>query len=173
MKLRMVKIMNKNLLIKQNRQLFDRLQISELSNKRLNDELQNLKKIITRLETEIENLKNLDEVNLEENLSLDNENIDVVSARVDNEAVLGEDIEYGSKIIGEIVIQAALTSNKIKEISHPNIKELVNLILGRTEVAKGEVLNIVSSEFSFDEKLQMMNDVKAQSFEYFESILKQ
>ena len=40
-------------------------------------------------------------------------------------AVLGEDIEYGSKIIGEIVIQAALTSNKIKEISHPNIKELV------------------------------------------------
>lgn len=165
--------MNKNLLIKQNRQLFDRLQISELSNKRLNDELQNLKKIITRLETEIENLKNLDEVNLEENLSLDNENIDVVSSRVDNEVILGEDIEYGSKIIGEIVIQAALTSNKIKEISHPNIKELVNLILGRTEVAKGEVLNIVSSEFSFDEKLQMMNDVKAQSFEYFESILKQ
>ena len=169
----MVKIMNKNLLIKQNRQLFDRLQISELSNKRLNDELQNLKKIITRLETEIENFKNLDEVNLEENLSLDNENIDVVSAQVDNEVILGEDIEYGSKIIGEIVIQAALTSNKIKEISHPNIKELVNLILGRTEVAKGEVLNIVSSEFSFDEKLQMMNDVKAQSFEYFESILKQ
>ena len=165
--------MNKNLLIKQNRQLFDRLQISELSNKRLNDELQNLKKIITRLETEIENFKNLDEVNLEENLSLDNENIDVVSAQVDNEVILGEDIEYGSKIIGEIVIQAALTSNKIKEISHPNIKELVNLILGRTEVAKGEVLNIVSSEFSFDEKLQMMNDVKAQSFEYFESILKQ
>ena len=163
--------MNKNLLIKQNKQLFDKLHVSELSNKRLKDELVNLRKIVARLENEIEQLKN-DDFEILSDTTLNDEVIEE-AANETKETVLGADIEIGSKIIGEIVIQAALTSNKIKEKSHPNIKELVNLILGRTEVAKGEVLNIVSSDVSIEAKALMMDDVKAQTFEYFESILEQ
>ena len=164
--------MNKNLLIKQNKQLFDKLHVSELSNKRLKDELANLRKIVARLEKEVEQLKN-DDFEILSDTTLKEEVFEETSEENVKETVLGADIEIGSKIIGEIVIQAALTSNKIKEKSHPNIKELVNLILGRTEVAKGEVLNIVSSDASIEIKAQMMNDVKTETFEYFESILEQ
>ena len=164
--------MNKNLLIKQNKQLFDKLHVSELSNKRLKDELANLRKIVARLEKEVEQLKN-DDFEILSDTTLNEEVFEETSEENVKETVLGADIEIGSKIIGEIVIQAALTSNKIKEKSHPNIKELVNLILGRTEVAKGEVLNIVSSDASIEIKAQMMNDVKTETFEYFESILEQ
>lgn len=167
--------MNKNLLIKQNRQLFDKLHISELSNKRLKDEISSLKDIVAQLQAEIEQLKDA---------KFNNETITDTIAEMPieapeqtepqtNEVVLSEDIEYGSKIIGEIVIEAALTSNKIKENNHPDLKELVNLILGKTEVSKGEILNIVSSEVSLSAKIQMIDDVKTQTFEYFKSILEQ
>lgn len=167
--------MNKNLLIKQNRQLFDKLHISELSNKRLKDEISCLRDVVARLQEEIEQLKDA---------KSNNETIADTVAEMPIEApeltepqtseiVLSEDIKYGSKIIGEIVIEAALTSNKIKENNHPDLKELVNLILGKTEVSKSEILNIVSSEVSLSAKIQMIDDVKTQTLEYFKSILEQ
>lgn len=166
-------MMNKSLLIKQNRQLFDKLHITELSNKRLKEEISALKKAIAHLEEEIELLKSGDEsVAIAETIEASEEFIEA-NDKAECDITLGEDVEYGSKIIGEIVIQSALTSNKLKEINHPNIKELVNLILGRTEVSKGEILSIISSEVSIEAKIQMINDVKAQVFEYFNSVLEQ
>ncbi len=170
-------MMNKSLLIKQNKQLFDKLHISELSNNRLKEELAALKKSIAHLEAEIESLKSngdefVEATDTSETVGASEDVIETPEETKDN-IVLGEDIEYGSKIIGEIVVQAALASNKLKEIGHPNIKELVNLILGRTEVSKGEILNIISSNVSIDAKIKMINDVKTQVFEYFNSILEQ
>ena len=49
-------------------------------------------------------------------------------------------MEYGAKVIGQIVVSAAEYSNKLTIGSNSSQKELVNLILGKTEVAKSEIL---------------------------------
>ena len=54
-----------------------------------------------------------------------------------------------------------------------NLKELLNLILGRTEVAKSEILNIASSEVSLENKMQMMDAARDEAIEYFKSIMEQ
>ena len=70
-------------------------------------------------------------------------------------------------------MNAAMSSNRLGEMGKTNTKELLNLILGRTEVAKAEILNIVSSNMSFAGKVQSIDSVANEANEYFQSVLEQ
>lgn len=177
--------MNKKLLLNQNREFFDKLQLSNLNCKRLRDENQLLSEKIAILSEKITNLEmGLAKSNLEEEKTQQEKNSDdnfLKKTTTNNteieqdlpEVVLSEEIEYGSKIIGEIVMQASIFSNKLGAMDKQNKKELVNLILGRTEVAKAEILNIVSSDMSFAAKTNTIDSVCAEAVEYFTSVLEQ
>ena len=54
-----------------------------------------------------------------------------------------------------------------------NSKELLNLILGRTEVAKAEILKTVSSDIAFDEKKAKIDAEYESAKDYFESVIRQ
>ncbi len=82
-------------------------------------------------------------------------------------------IEYGSQIIGKIVVSAAQYSNSLTAGGETRYKELLNLILGKTEVAKAEILDITASEAEFDVKKHMIDSVYEQTVEYFESVMAQ
>ena len=172
--------MNKKLLLNQNRELFDKLQLSNLNCKRLREENQMLnEKIfilsnkINELEAKAQNTAEGVEAPVEEIASTNEAMPELQDVEQEAEVVLSKEIEYGSKIIGEIVMKAVLASNKLGELGKKNTKELLNLILGRTEVAKAEILNIVSSEMSFSGKVQTIDSVADEANEYFESVLEQ
>ena len=52
-------------------------------------------------------------------------------------------------------------------------KELVNLILGKTEIAKAEILSAIDNDDSFEVKCAKIDQIAAVTKEYFESILAQ
>lgn len=164
--------MNNKILIKQNRELFDKLQIANLNNKRLAAENRVLKEQVDFLKSQLieitENDKPFEDI---VETPITTESVQVVPQITEIE--LPADVEYGSKIIGEIVMSATFHSNKITTEKKDNLKELLNLILGRTEVAKAEILNIISSGVSFDTKCEMINKVRDESVEYFKSVIEQ
>lgn len=162
--------MNSKLLIKQNRELFDKLQIANLNCRRLTEENVALKEKIQFLTEQLANKKEEPVIRAEEAVVTD----EVVTETVEREAVeLSPEIEYGSKIIGEIVMSATYHSNLLGTAGKDNLKELLNLILGRTEVAKSQILNIVSSDVSIENKMQMIDSERDDAIEYFKSIMEQ
>lgn len=162
--------MNSKLLIKQNRELFDKLQIANLNCRRLTEENVALKEKIQFLTEQLANKKEEDVIKAEEAVVTD----EVVTETVEEEKVeLSPEIEYGSKIIGEIVMSATYHSNLLGTAGKDNLKELLNLILGRTEVAKSQILNIVSSDVSIENKMQMIDSERDDAIEYFKSIMEQ
>ena len=88
--------------------------------------------------------------------------------------VVSSDTQLGARAIGRIVVNAARYCNSITgKGENGNIKELVNLILGRTEVAKAEILKIVTSDCEFHIKEEMINREVADAGDYFESVIAQ
>lgn len=162
--------MNNKLLIKQNRELFDKLQVANLTCRRLTEENQILKEKIQFL-TEQLTIK-IDQ-KVETVAQTETNEVIETAAEVKEPVELSPEIEYGSKIIGEIVMSATYHSNLLGSAGKENLKELLNLILGRTEVAKSEILNIVSSDVSIDNKMQMIDAQRDEAIEYFKSIMEQ
>ena len=90
-------------------------------------------------------------------------------------AVVTDEHRYGAQIIGKIVVSAAKRCNQLTA-APPNsndVKELVNLILGRTEIAKAEILNIVESNSEFLNKQSLIDAQLNQCEDYFDSIMAQ
>ena len=83
---------------------------------------------------------------------------------------LDEPVEYASKMIGKIVIEAAKHCNYITQINTKEAKELVNLILGRTEVAKAEILDIIEKENDMDAIKKLAEKEKRETEDYFNSV---
>ncbi len=168
--------MNSKLLIKQNRELFDKLQIANLNCRRLTEENKLLKEKIDFLTGRLsDEFKNKSEINEEVNVETDitSEEIVEIVEQPEEPIILSPEIEYGSKIIGEIVMSATQYSNRLSSEHKENIKELLNLILGRTEVSKAEILNIISSDVSFDAKVEMIDKSRDEAIEYFKSVMEQ
>lgn len=81
---------------------------------------------------------------------------------------------FGAQIIGKIVLKAATHCNSLSADFEPAYaKELINLILGRTEVAKAEILSIVSSEADMEIKKSMILSEQNACEDYFLSVLAQ
>ncbi|MBR7070877.1 MAG: hypothetical protein IKI29_01750 [Clostridia bacterium] len=81
--------------------------------------------------------------------------------------------QYGAKIIGRIVLKSAQNCNSLTADGETRHEELVNLILGRAEVAKSEILGIVSSDLPFEEQQKAMNDCCEEALSYFENVMRQ
>lgn len=159
--------MRKKKLIEQNLSLFEQLQKTQ-------GELLELKRMLNKSNDEINNLKSqLTKVKTEEKPSAVTEPMRRLEEKVITNANLKPDIEYGALIIGKIVVAAAEYSNKLTIGGDESKKELVNLILGKTEVAKAEILSIVDSDDSFDVKCAKIDQILAVSKEYFESVIAQ
>ena len=145
--------MRKKKLIEQNLLLFEQLEKS-------NKELTQLKKTLDENAEIIKLLK--------EKLDADNstKKQPVVVAPVPkteekdfNIPTLKPDMEYGAKIIGQIVVAAAEHSNKLTVSGGDINKELLNLILGKTEVSKAEILAIVESNDTLEVKCANIDKV--------------
>ena len=92
--------------------------------------------------------------------------------KVLNSAV-NRETDYGASVIGEIVISAAKYCNRLTSEPTEEKRELVNLILGRTEVAKAEILKIISADGSFETKKNAIIREKAAAEDYFQSVMAQ
>lgn len=89
------------------------------------------------------------------------------------QVTLRDDMEYGAEIIGKAVFLATEYCNRLSSEPGENNKELINLILGRTEVAKAEILKIISSNEDSQSKVSAMNDELNQAEDYFKSVMAQ
>ncbi len=90
------------------------------------------------------------------------------------EPQLSPEIYDAAKIIGRIVLSAATYCNRLTTAAAgANAKELVNLILGRCEVAKAEILRISSLQIDQNEKLYAMKQEETDTEDYFKSVMAQ
>ncbi len=92
---------------------------------------------------------------------------------MEEKAVMSQEMEIGAKIIGQAVVEAAKVCNEITEKSGEDGKELINLVMGRCEVLKAEILAISLCEVNFQQKQEMMQTEKESAYDYFNSILAQ
>ncbi|MBQ6935831.1 MAG: hypothetical protein IJN49_04695 [Clostridia bacterium] len=164
--------------------MFDKLQVASLNNRRLREENEKLKEKVAVLSNKLENLEQKNkEVFSAVNYTVENVN-DEISGKVDNlqnseesktteAVVVTPEIEYGSKIIGDIILNSTESVNALMSSNKDNVKELINLIMGKTEVAKAEILDIISSDSSFECKTAMMDSQAVETKEYFKSVLYQ
>ena len=158
-------VMNKKELFKINQDLFAK-------NQQLMADVNNLEKMIEALKSEKEELaRRLDELDSKENSTMPLKNLE---NKVAAQANLTEETKYGSYVIGQIVVAAAKHCNNLTSMANREMtKELVNLILGRTEIAKSEVLKIVSSDASLEEKKSLIDSQKKDAEDYFRSVIAQ
>ena len=153
--------MRKKQLVAQNLTLFERVEA-------LNGEIADKNKKIRELETKIKELE--DSV---KNPVVTTEPLKKLEEKVVRNASLKPDVEYGSKVIGKLVMESANASNSLTAGGNTANRELVNLLLGKTEVAKAEILSIVSAEDDLEIKKEKIDSVKEEALDYFSSILAQ
>ena len=90
------------------------------------------------------------------------------------EVILSDAISDGAKIIGKIVLSSAEYCNKLTGVgAGQNAKELVNLILGRTEVAKSEILRLTTLDINPEDRLTAMERELNEAEDYFKSVMAQ
>lgn len=156
--------MRKKKLLIQNTALFEQLQNANLSVKRLKRELSEKDAEIARLKKQINRAETTEIPTPLQNLE----------QKVTAHTSAADDFDYGAEIIGKIVVEAARLSNKLTGVDAcENAKELVNLILGRTEVAKSEILSIVSSNADYETKQKAIDGQYDMAIEYFKSVMAQ
>lgn len=159
--------MRKKKLIEENLSLFENLQKTRL-------ELNELKRLLSKNAQEISDLKTqLQQKNEPKTEVSVTEPMRRLEEKVITNATLKPDMEYGAKIIGNIVVSAAEYSNKLTIGGDDSKKELVNLILGKTEIAKAEILAVIESGDSFEIKCEKIDQIALVAKEYFENVLAQ
>lgn len=89
-----------------------------------------------------------------------------------NECV-DSDIDSAASVIGDVVLKCADLCNTFAAVGGSNAKDLVNLALGRTEVFKSEILQIITGNSDDEQKIQLINERVDSVNEYFDLLLKQ
>ena len=158
--------MRKKALLQQNLSLYEQLQKSLMEINSLQEELQKSK-------DEINALKALAQQSQPEETKETAVPMRNLQEKLTSEHKLDADTEYGAKIIGDIVVSAAQCSNLLTSGGDTSHRELVNLILGKSKLAKSDILEIVSGCDSFENKKRRINIVCAEAKEYFESVIAQ
>lgn len=159
--------MRKKKLIEQNLALFEELQKTRQEILQLKSQLDSSVNEISSLKTQIE------KSNETKSEAVVTEPLRRLEEKVITNATLKPDMEYGAAIIGKIVVSAANYSNKLTFGGDDSKKELVNLILGKTEMAKAEILSVIETDDAFDVKCAKIDQIAEVSKEYFESVLAQ
>ena len=157
--------MRKKDLITQYTRLFDKITVAQLKITELKEKIANRDAEIDGLKKEIERL------NAKLNAT---EPLKTLEKKVIKKAEVSPEVDYGASVIGKTVIEGTKCCNTVTEGGNPELaKELVNLILGRTEVAKSEILSIVSSEENFEAKKQKIDAQYENAVDYFNSVTAQ
>ncbi len=157
--------MRKKDLIQQNLTLYENLQQTK-------QEISELKKQLKSYGEEIVSLKS-ELSKHEEPKSEPTEPMRRLEEKIINNASLKPDTEYASSVIGRIVISAAEHSNKLSIGNSDKNKELINLIFGKTEVAKAEILSVTESDDNLDTKKIQIDQIASVTLEYFDSVAAQ
>ncbi len=84
-----------------------------------------------------------------------------------------EAMEYGATIIGKITVESAKYCDIINSKNLQNAKELLGLIMGKSELCKSDILGIAQSNISYENKTEMIDAELFDAIEYFNSIIKQ
>ena len=150
-------------MLEQNIQLFDRLTAAEGEIKRLKNELEEEKRRAAALKEE--------NARLTENKGSTAAPLKILESKVIKQAGITPDTDYGAAVIGKTVVAAAKYCEQLK--TRDNAKELINLILGRTEVAKAEILNIVTTDNADEEQRRLIDEQLALAEDYFASVTAQ
>lgn len=156
--------MRKKQLLNQNISLFEQLQKEKANNAELANENARLKEKNKELKEALENIR---EKSAKTATPLEKIEEKMIESAIDR------DTQYASAVIGKIVVASAEYSNKLTDGGETRYIELVNLILGRAEVAKSEILSVVSSDDEFVFKKEKMDEILSRSREYFESVMAQ
>lgn len=155
--------MRKKDLIALNAKLFKKSDDLEAQNRQLEKENEELKLKAEKLTKELSELK--------EKLSAEAEKKTVKPLC---EIKIPTDKEYGAEVIGKIVLKSAAHCTTLSSLEQNNTtKELVNLILGRTEIAKAEILKIVSEDMPLETKKSLIDAEQSSAEDYFLSVLAQ
>ena len=89
------------------------------------------------------------------------------------EISLDDAMEYGAKIIGNIIVESAKYSDMITAKPCENTKDLINLIMGKSEICKSEILTIALGELDYQAKCGLMDSQLTDAIDYFKSVLAQ
>lgn len=157
--------MKKKELLKINDELFERCES-------LIFKVEELKREVFSLKNEIEILKSEKETAVVETDAL---KFEVCTPKTTEKTIdLPNDTKYGAQVIGEIVMTAAKYCNQLSVKGSSEItKEQINLILGRTEVAKAEILKAITENMDFEDKKSAVNAAAKSAKDYFYSVMAQ
>ena len=86
---------------------------------------------------------------------------------------LDDAMEYGAKIIGNIIVESAKYSDMVTNKPSENTKDLINLIMGKSEICKSEILTIALGELDYNTKCDLMDSQLNDAVDYFKSVLAQ
>ncbi|MBQ8203103.1 MAG: hypothetical protein IJZ75_02335 [Clostridia bacterium] len=156
--------MRKKDLLNQNVMLFEQLRKVELENTALRKKNKSLEGEIEALNKKIEDLTAK---------PVYSEPLIALEEKITETAVLDDATSYGADAIGKIVLRATEYNGKLSENTTADSRTLINLILGRTEISKSEILAVVSDDCGFDTKKSRIHTIMNEAFEYFESVMAQ
>lgn len=91
----------------------------------------------------------------------------------DEPIVLDDVMEYGSRIIGMIVVESAKYADQISGSAGEDKKDLINLIMGKTEVCKAEILSITLCDAADESKRSLIDSQYTEAIDYFKSVVAQ
>ena len=162
--------MRKKKLIEQNTVLFEELQKAKRLIEDLSEQLKENAAKLSESEKIIENLK-ASAVKPEEEALLKEAELPSKPEEVKPEEKAFDASDYGAKIIGNLVLASSKFCTALgTDFSN---REKINLILGKTEVAKADILNVVTGPDSDIVKQQKIDKIKTETIDYFESIMAQ
>ncbi len=93
------------------------------------------------------------------------EDVSIPAINLDDKA-----IEYGADAIGMIVKESVKYANIISASSSDDKKELLNLIMGKAEIAKTDIFSIAEGDAESDTKQELITAVLDETIDYFKSV---
>lgn len=181
--------MRKKDLLNQIKYLTQKVLEADKTVKSLNDDILDKEEEIRRLNEKIEAMEaSYNEKPLEETISEQNEAEETIENDVSVPEMKYEDFnfakesineelddanDYAVKAISRIITESVKIGCVLASGDNPNKKELLNLTLGRTEVAKNEISSLIETNLSNAEKIKAIDNEENQVKEYYQSILAQ
>ena len=156
--------MRKKELLKLNEQLFEKAENAIRAAEELKRENSSLLSKIEELEKKLSGVKEAPKPSAP---------LQTIEKKMVSEVKLKNETEYGASVIGKIVLSSTSHCNELTLTMGSAAKELINLILGRTEVAKAEILKITSSDAPLEDKKAMIDSELISAEDYFKSVMAQ
>ncbi len=145
-------------------------------NARLREKISELEEELAKKQSEgfIVDSAAVDEPQEKEILQVENAEEKPIEETVEiSEISLDDAMEYGAKTIGNIIVESAKYSDMITAKPGENTKDLINLIMGKSEICKSEILTIALGELDYITKCDLMDSQLTDAIDYFKSVLAQ